>query len=100
MAPAWAIPSNREAMLTPSPMRSAVTFLDDICKVDANAKLDATLGGKTRIALDHPVLHLDGAANSIHNAAKLDEDAIASPLDDPTVMEGDSRIEQIAAERA
>ena len=32
--------------------------------MDANAKLDATLGRKASIALDHAVLHFDGAATA------------------------------------
>ena len=64
------------------------------------AELDAALGRKTGVALDHAVLHLDGAANGIDDAAKLDDAAVAGALDDAAVMHGDGRVDQIAAERA
>jgi hypothetical protein len=48
MAPGVATPSNREAMLTPSP---TITLLDDIADVDADAKLDAALRPQAGIAL-------------------------------------------------
>ncbi len=41
--------------------------------MDADAELDATLGRKASIALDHAVLHLDGAAHGIDHAAELNE---------------------------
>jgi hypothetical protein len=65
----------------------------------ATPKLDTALGRQASVALDHAVLHLDSAAHSIHHAAKLDQDPIARPLDDPAVMQSDGRVERIAAER-
>jgi hypothetical protein len=78
----------------------AVAFLDHVAKVNTDAKLDAALGRQASVALDHAVLHLDGAADGINNAAKLNEDAVARPLDDAAVMQSDGRVDQIAAERA
>ena len=52
----------------------AVALLDHIAEMDADAELDAALGRKASIALDHAVLHLDGAANGINDASKLNED--------------------------
>jgi hypothetical protein len=46
----------------------------------------ATFGRKTGIALDHAVLHFDGAANGIDDASELDENAIARPLNDAAMM--------------
>ena len=43
----------------------AVVLLDNIAQMNADSKLDATLAWKTGIALDHAVLHLDGAAHGI-----------------------------------
>jgi hypothetical protein len=37
--------------------------------------LDAALRRKTRVALNHTVLHLDGAANGIDDASELKEDS-------------------------
>ena len=67
--------------------------------MDANAQLNAALGWKTGIALDHAVLHLDGAANGVNDASKLNENAITCAFDDTSVMQRDSRIKQITAER-
>jgi hypothetical protein len=51
------------------------------------------------VTLEHAVLHFDGAADCVHDTAKLDEDAIARPLNDAAVMQSDGGVEQIAAER-
>jgi hypothetical protein len=55
--------------------------------MDADAKLDAALGRKAGIALDHAVLDLYGAADGVDDAAKLDNAAIPGALDDATVMD-------------
>ena len=55
--------------------------------------------GRPGVALDHAVLHLDGAAHSIDHAAELDEDAVAGALHHSPVMHGDGRINQVAPER-
>jgi hypothetical protein len=67
--------------------------------MDADAELDATLGRKPGVALDHPVLHLDGAADRIHHAAELDDAPIAGAFHYATVMDTDGRGDQIAPER-
>ena len=77
----------------------AVALLDNIAKMNADAELDAALGRKASVALDHAVLHLDGAANGVDHAAKLDDAAVAGALHHATVMDGDGRVDQIAAER-
>ena len=51
----------------------AVGFLDHVAKVYADAEFDAPLGGQARVALDHSVLHLDGAAHGVDHAAELDQ---------------------------
>ncbi len=61
-----------------------------------DAELDAALGRKASVALDHPVLHLDGAAHGVNHAAELNETAVASALDHAAVMHGDGGIDQIA----
>ena len=66
--------------------------------MDADAKLDAPLGRNAGVALDHPALHLDGAAHGVDHAAELDEAAVAGALDDAPVMRGDGGIDQIAAQ--
>jgi hypothetical protein len=76
----------------------AVALLDHIAQMDADAELDAALGWQPGIALDHAVLHLNGAAYGIGDASELDEDAIARPLNDAAVMQSDGRVEQRAAD--
>ena len=46
------------------------------------------------------VLHFDRAAHRVDHAAELDDAAVAGALDDAAVMDGDCRIDQIAAQRA
>ena len=64
----------------------AVALLNNIAQMDADTELDATLRRKTGVALDHPVLHLDGAADGVDNAAELNEDAVSGPVDDTAMM--------------
>jgi hypothetical protein len=47
----------------------AIALLDQVAQMDADAELDATLRRKTRVALDHAILHLDCAANGIDDAS-------------------------------
>ena len=76
-----------------------IAFRDHIAEMNADAELDATLGRKPRNALDHAVLHLNGAADGIDHASELDENPISRAVDDTSVMQGDGGIDQIAAER-
>ena len=64
----------------------AIALLDHVAQMDADAELDATLRRKTRVALDHAILHLDCAANGIDDASELYEDAVTRPLDDAAVI--------------
>jgi hypothetical protein len=75
-----------------------VAFLDHVAQMNADAELNPALRRQARVALDHAVLHLDGAAHGVDDAAKLDEASIPSPLDDAAVMGGDGGIDQIAAQ--
>jgi hypothetical protein len=50
--------------------------------MDTDPELDAALGRQTSVALDHAVLHLDGATNGIDDASELNEDAISRALYD------------------
>jgi hypothetical protein len=78
----------------------AVAFLDHVTQMNADTKLDATLGGQADVALDYGVLHFDGAAHSVDHAAKLDPRPVAGTLDDAPVVDRDRRVDQIAAQRA
>ena len=77
----------------------AVALLDHVAQMNADAELDAALGRQAGVALDHAVLHLDGAAHGVDHAAELDEDAVAGALDHAAVMHGDGRIDQVAPQR-
>ena len=56
-------------------------------------------GGTSGVAINHAVLHLDGAAHGVDHAAELDEAAVPGALDHATVMHGDGRIDEVAAQR-
>ena len=75
----------------------AVALLDNVAKMNADAKLDALFRGKARVALDHPALHFDRAAHRVNNAAEFDDRAIARALDDTPPVHRDDRIDQVAA---
>jgi hypothetical protein len=77
----------------------AVTLLDHVSEVNADAELYAALRRQAGIALQHRRLHLDGTAHGIDDTPELDKRAIARPLHDAPVMHRDGRIDQVAAER-
>ena len=77
----------------------AVALLDDVAQMDTDAELNATLGRKAGVTLDHTVLHLDGAAHSVDHAAELNENSVAGALHYAPVMYGNGRVDQIAPER-
>jgi hypothetical protein len=54
-------------------------------------------GRQPGVALDHAVLHLDGAAHGVHHAPELDEDAVAGLLHHRAVIGLNRGIDQIAA---
>ena len=56
----------------------AVAFLNNVAEMDANSKVNTTLGGQTGVSLNHAVLHLDRASNRVHDAAEFDERPVAS----------------------
>jgi hypothetical protein len=77
----------------------AVAFLDHVAEMDADSELDAAFRRQAGVALDHASLHFDGATHRVHHAAELDERAVAGAFDHAAVMEGNGRIDQVAAER-
>src|SRR5271166_3091157 len=93
------MPSNRAAILTPSPIRSPSLSSTTSPKVNANAEDNASVLRQTGVALDHGVLHFDGAAHGVDHAAEFDQSSIAGALYDTTVVHGDRRVDEIAAER-
>src|ERR1700722_7957048 len=77
----------------------AVALLDDIAQMNANPELDALLGRHAGVALAHPGLDFDGAAHGVDHAAELDDRTVAGALDDASVVHGDDRVDQVAAQR-
>ncbi len=55
-------------------------------------------GRHAGVALDHAVLHFDGAAHRVDHAAELDQRAVAGALDHAPVMDGDRGVDQVAAQ--
>jgi len=77
-----------------------VVALDDhIAEIDADAQLDAAVRPDSGIALGHRLLHRDRAAHRVDDAGELDQQAVAGRLDDPAVVLGDLRIEELSAQR-
>ena len=76
----------------------AIALLDHVAQMNADAEHDAAILGHAGVALDHGVLNFDGATHGIDDAAELDDRAVAGSLDDAPVMNGDSRVDQIAAQ--
>jgi hypothetical protein len=70
---------------------------DDVAEIDADAELDAPLFRHVGIAPAHAVLDLDGAPDRVGDALELDQHAVAGGLDDPAVVLGDGRIDQLDA---
>jgi hypothetical protein len=51
------------------------------------------------ISPDHAALNIDGAANRIHGACELDQDAVAHGIDHPAPGIHDGRIDQLVPQR-
>ena len=77
----------------------AVALFDHVAQMNADAELDAPVVWQAGVALDHRVLNLDGAAHRVDHAAELDNCAVSGALDHAAVMDGDGRIDEIAAQR-
>ena len=67
----------------------AVSLLGHVAEMNADAKLDALLERHASVALDHTGLDFDCAAHGVDHAAELDDAAVASTLDDASVVHGD-----------
>jgi len=84
-------------MLTPSPKMSPSSTT--VALMDADAPLDAVFRNRRRVALDHVRLHFAGATQRVDGAGEFDQQTVTGGLDDPPVMGGDLRIDQLAADR-
>ncbi len=81
MAPGWRDALQARGDVDAVAHQVAVALLDDVAEMDADAELDAAIRRHAGIALDHGVLHLDGAAHGVDHAAELDERPVAGALD-------------------
>jgi len=76
-----------------------VVVLDDhVALMKADTELDAFVRRRGRIPLGHARLHLGRAPQGIDHTAELDQQAIARCLDEPAVVRGDRRINQLGAD--
>src|SRR5262249_30281400 len=66
-----------------------VAILDDnVADIDADAEVDAAIGRRAGVAPGHLALHLDSAAQCIHDAAKLDERAVTGSFYEAALVLG------------
>jgi hypothetical protein len=62
-------------------------------------KPDPSLVGHFGLAVDHPALHLCGAAYRVDDAGEFRQHAVAGGLDDPALVFPDLRIDQFTQMR-
>ena len=74
----------------------AVGFLNNVADMNADAKFDSFVGRDLSVALNHRPLDFDGEANRIDDAPELDNRTVAGALNDPAVVDGDRRVDQVA----
>ena len=71
----------------------AVALFDHVADMNADAEDNAPVLRHAGVALDHGGLDFDRAADGVDRAAELDEASVAHALDDPTVVNGDRRVD-------
>jgi hypothetical protein len=79
--------------------KDIVVVNNNIADVNADAKLDPIVLGRTYILLGHAALNFDGASRCVDGTGKLDHHSIASCLDDVSAMLSDFGIEKGFSER-
>ena len=67
--------------------------------MDADAELNAFFVGYIAVARPHATLHFESTANGIDDTRKLDQDAVASRLDDPATVRGNRGVDQLVPQR-
>jgi hypothetical protein len=67
--------------------------------VNADAKFDPAFGREFGGTFPQAGLQFPGALQRIDGAAELGQQAVTGSLDDPAVMGGHGRIDQLAADR-
>jgi hypothetical protein len=71
----------------------------DIPEINAYAKHDLTITGKTGVGGGHRLLQLEGAPHGVDRTAKFDEHAITSYLENPPLVVGYEWFEHSLASR-
>ena len=77
-----------------------VVLGDHVAEVDANAKSDAPLLGDHALAVDHPTLHLGGAAHRVDHAGKFRQQAVAGGFYGTALVRPDLGIDQLREMRS
>src|SRR5215467_12124966 len=97
MPPGSARASSRAATFTPSPKMSPSSTTMSPTLMPMRNSIRLSLGTVVlRSAIPACTCR---AMQSIHHAAELDEQAVSCRLDEPTVVRGDCRIEQLGPDR-
>jgi len=77
-----------------------VAVLDDnVAHIDPDPELDARLRWHITVPVGHAGLHFGRTVQRVDHATELDEEAVARRLDQPAVMCGDRRIDQLGQDR-
>jgi hypothetical protein len=98
LSQAWRFLQGRRDV-NPIAHKVAITLLDHVAEMDADAKLNTTLRGEAGVSFYHATLHLDGASHGIDHASKFDEASVTSALNNAPVMHGNGGIDQVATQR-
>ena len=72
---------------------------NDVTDVNADAKFDPLVLRQGGILLGHLALDIRRTAHRINGTGKLDQQPIASGLDDPSAMGGDRGIDKFSSNR-
>ena len=72
-------------------------FNNDVAEIDTDAEYDPLILRRCRVALGHALLHRDRARDGLNDAWELDQNTVASGLDDAALVGGDARIDQFMA---
>ena len=67
--------------------------------MDADPDFDPLFAAETRVALDHPLLHFDRAADSVDRAAKLGKKTVSRALEDTALADVDGGLDEVATQR-
>ena len=72
--------------------------LDDVAEIDPDTELDAPLVRHSDVAFGHLLLNLDGATHRIDNAGELDQQPVASRLNNAAAMLLDLWVGKLASQ--